>query len=756
MTSRVQYIFATVGISIAAMASFQHAVAQESIEIPAELAEGFSDGDFAEEVVETVQLGGEENATASQEGVQKAEEYDETPTAAPSEDNVYYGENTDPDTGRYPGGFTEKIDRNDASRVSYAETRRNARTMSLTVPAPRGLITDRNGEVMATSTVAYQPSIDYGHLQQATDEQIVELGRRVMADYEKLGVKTIEKTDAELISHYKHRRWLPLPIGPVLRKHELVLIEKQLKEIKNATLLPRYIRYYPCGETAGHIIGYTGAQAKLPTGPINHHDPLFEKQEGRSGLEQVFDRQLVGRPGVKRLMFNEQGRKILDELQQKPRPGGTVVTTLNLKWQKAAEKSLKLNTQRTHADGRITPGRGAFVMIDVHTGEVVVLASAPNFDPNIFIPSISQKDYDALRNDESNPLVSRAFAGVYPPASTFKTITIATALHENVITEDTYIYCPYSIRIGNHDFKNHSHYTGDINCVTALAKSNNPFMYQVAATREPRTNAEPLCDTARRLGMGMRTGLPITDKAGNVPDESWMLRNYRRSFMQGDAANIAIGQGPLLATPLQVAQAMAGIANGQFLPKLHLVRQVLDKDGNVVYQFAPSVRNDLSDMEEALKVVRKGMCAVVSGGSGRRAKISYATNAGKTGTAQWGKPSDDCRLAWFAGFIPAENPQYAYAALYEGEPHQVISGGIMAAGIVTGFFEDEDVKEDLQAQFESATSRPISSEDVQDKKPANASAAEKARRAAEEKRRAEDAKRRKSTENWTDGRGGRR
>lgn len=724
------------------------ATAQEAV--PATETATMPEDEFADAVVETVQLGGEENTISEQQGVQKAHEYEERTDI----ESPFTGDTHSSTTDDSPG--TEISDSmpadNDPSRIAYPVTRRNARTMSLTVPAPRGLITDRNGEVMATSVVAYQPAIEFGQLKDETDAAIIALARKVMGEFEQLGISLTEKTDAELVSHYRHRRWLPLPVGPVLRKHEIAPHETELRSIEHGSLMPRYIRYYPAGQTAGHILGYTGTKSKLPTGPINHHDPLFEKQEGRAGLESVFNRQLVGRPGVWRLMFDESGNKILDELQQKPRPGGTVVTTLNLKWQKAAEESLRHNTERTDSKGNKHPGRGAFVMIDVHSGEVVVLASAPNFDPNVFIPAISQSDYDTLRNDSSNPLVSRAFAGVYPPASTFKTITIAAALHHNIITENTYIYCPYSLNIGGHTFHNHSRFEGDINCITALARSNNPFMYQVAATREPRIRADRLCDMARRFGLGARTGLPIADKAGNVPDESWMHRNYSRSFMQGDAANISIGQGPLLATPLQVAYAMAGIANGSYLPKLHLVRQMLDMDGNVVYQCTPAIKSKLEDLSDDLAVVRKGMRAVVSGGSGSRAKISYAPNAGKTGTAQWGRPSDDCRLAWFAGFIPADNPRYAYAALYEGEPHQVISGGRTATAIVTGFFESDAVKNDLKAEFEAAQRVPLSADDA-NRNAQRSTPENEARRAAEEERHRREAEHRRRTENWDDGRG---
>ncbi|MBR5888986.1 MAG: hypothetical protein IKY92_02975 [Akkermansia sp.] len=662
------------------------------------------DDEAAEEIVETVKLGGEDKAPTMQEGVELAESYEKTadpdsPVHVETGGDAASQDETGLDSLKPTTAVTDPTV-HDPSRVAYATNRKNARTMSLTVPGPRGIISDRNGLVMACSEVAYQPAVNFGQLKDESDENILAIARRVIAAFEKAGLKVYEKTDAQLLDHYKHRRWLALPVGPTVRARELEGIRTQINGIEYGHLIPLYIRNYPHQTSACHILGYTGVKAKLPTGPINHNDPIFERQEGRAGLEKQFNKQLTGRPGIWRLMFDESGNKILDELQSKPKPGGTIVTTLNLEWQKAAEQSLRDNTL----------GRGAFVMIDVHSGEVVVLASTPNFDPNAFIPAISQKDYDALRLDPNTPLVSRAFAGVYPPASTFKTITVAAGLRHDVITEGTYVNCPYSIRIGGHEFKNHNKFAGSINCVTALLLSNNPFMYQIAATREPRIGAARLCDVARRFGYGSTTGLPLPDKAGNVPTEAWMHRNYGRGFMAGDAANMAIGQGALLATPLQVAHGVAGIANGSYLPKLQLIRQVLDKDGNVVYQFTPTAQNNLQDMSSALAVVRKGMKAVVNGGTGRRAALSYVSNAGKTGTAQWGPPSLDCRLAWFAGFLPADNPRYAYAALYEGKPHQRISGGHMAAMVVKTFFEN--IKPSMEEELNGPTRKAAVPEEM--------------------------------------------
>lgn len=714
--------------------------------------EDMPDDEAAEEIVETVKLGGEDRMPAMQEGVGQAESYEQT--ADPDSPlHAETGADRHDETGLdllKPTTAVTDPTVHDPSRVAYATNRRNARTMSLTVPGPRGIISDRNGLVLACSEVAYQPAVNFGQLKDESEENILSIARKVIGAYEKAGLKVYAKTDAQLLDHYKQRRWLALPVGPTIRARELEPIRAKVSGIEYGHLIPLYIRNYPHQTSACHILGYTGVKAKLPTGPINHNDPIFERQEGRAGLELKFNKQLTGRPGIWRLMFDESGNKILDELQSKPRPGGTIVTTLNLEWQKAAEQSLRDNTL----------GRGAFVMIDVHTGEVVVLASAPNFDPNTFIPAISQKDYDALRLDPDTPLVSRAYAGVYPPASTFKTITVAAGLRHNIITEGTYVNCPYSVRIGGHEFKNHNKFSGSINCVTALVLSNNPFMYQIAATREPRIGAARLCEVARRFGYGSTTGLPIPDKAGNVPTEEWMHRNYGRGFMAGDAANMAIGQGALLATPLQVAHAVAGIANGEYLPKLQLIRQVLDKDGNVVYQFTPSAQSNLQDMSSALAVVRKGMKAVVNGGTGRRAALSYTSNAGKTGTAQWGPPSLDCRLAWFAGFMPADNPRYAYVALYEGKPHQRISGGHMAAMVVKSFFESiqptmveelagptrkANVPEGMAPAEDEAAAEPVSPEEA-------AAAQEAAQREAAAEAAQREAEKRHSRTGWDDGR----
>lgn len=569
----------------------------------------------------------------------------------------------------------------DAAREAHTSTRPSARTMALLIPAPRGPILDRNGEPLAITVVAYQLALRFEIFENPDRSRVVEFGRTCLDQAKKIAGKAWSFSDEQLWRHYEHRRWLPLPLTNVIRAEDAEKLKDKVKDVRGLQLLPIYIRFYPEKEIASHIIGYPGSKGKLPTGPINHMDPLWEQVEGRAGLEKEFNKNLTGTPGVWRLMFDEDGNKILDELQIRPKPGGAVVTTLNLKWQKDAERILSRGKRR-----------GAMVVLDCVTGEVLVMASTPSYDPNLFIPNISQKDYDALRNDSAGPLGARAFQGRYPPASTFKVLTVASALRHNRITENTLINCPAFIKIGNHVFKNWSNTPlGDINCIRALAMSNNPFMYQMGLS----LGAETLMDTARAFGLGERTGLPIPDDSGLVPTSDYMIRNYKRDFMPGDAANLSIGQGTLLVTPLQVAHMMAGVANG-YLPRLQLIKQIQDGNANVIYAPKPQdIQRPLPAYERALVSVRKGMKEVIENGTGGRARLSYSSIAGKSGTAQWGPDREDKRLAWFAGFMPCDNPRFAYVVLYEGRAHERLGGGAAAAPIVKEFFETE--KKDIKA-----------------------------------------------------------
>ena len=560
-------------------------------------------------------------------------------------------------------------------------TRKDARTITLKIPAPRGQIVDREGAPMAQNRVAYQVALQFRQFENADRDFVVNWARTRLDALQALVKNQVEKSDDELYDHYRHRRWLPLLVTGQMDEKEARAIETKLAS--GLILHPIYRRVYPEGELAAHIIGYSGSVGKLPTGPINFNEPLWEESEGRAGLEKLFDTQLTGDAGMKRLLFDENGNKLLEEQVKRPRPGGTLVTTLDLKWQKLAEETLRNGCRR-----------GAFVVLDVITGEVLVMASRPSFDLNTFIPGISEKGFQALQDDPAQPLFGRAFQSAYPPASSYKPVVALAALNNGTVTETSTVYCPAAITIGNFTFKNWTKVPeGSINVKRAIARSTNTWFYQVGIDVGPSS----FLNLSRRLGLGQRTGLPlIGETPGLVPSDEWMLKHEKRRILNGDTANMSIGQGSLLASPLQVAQMMAGIGNGVAMPELRLIRQVQDTRGRVVQATVPERREWIGVDQKAVEVVREGMRDVVSGGggTGRSAGLSYTQLCGKTGTAQWGPPAKNQRLAWFAGFLPYDNPRYAFAVLYEGRPNEKVSGGRMAAPMVKKFFEG--IKEDIK------------------------------------------------------------
>ena len=553
-------------------------------------------------------------------------------------------------------------------------TQRNARTMTISIPAPRGLILDREGRPLAQSKVAYHLAIDFTVLPGDIEEEDALLwGQQKIAEANAILESDYSVSERRMKNYYQNRRWLPRVVSKVISTDKAKKVEASLPE--GLTLLPIYLRHYPERSIGAHMVGYVGTKMKVPDGPITFGDPLFETMEGKRGFEKVYDKQLSGEPGSRKMVFDGDGKLILDETLQRPKPGGTVVTTLDLDWQRHAENVLRRGCKR-----------GAFVVVDVRNGDVLAMASRPTFDLNHFVPKISQEKYDSLLNDPGKPLYGRAFQAEYPPASTFKPVVGLAAITNNVVTPYTKIECPYKIQIGSQWFRNHSSgHQGHINVKRALAKSVNPWFYKVGM----RTGPQTFLSTARRLGFGSKTGLPLTgEAAGIAPSPEYIERKMGRPTTDGDTANLAIGQGLMLATPLQVAQAMAGIANGTELLELRLLRQVQDFHGRVIE--APDVkkRNDLSLDVDAVAAVHEGMMDVVHAkhGTGKNASLGFTIMCGKTGTAQWGPKSQNQGLAWFSGFFPLKNPRYAFAVVYEGQPHESVSGGKKAAPMVRNFF----------------------------------------------------------------------
>lgn len=570
------------------------------------------------------------------------------------------------------------------------KTDKEARTFRLSIPAPRGQIVDRKGVPFAQNRVVHYLAVVFPFMQGATDAQILSFANQRISRVNEMLGKRWGLPPERMLLHYKNRRWLPLVVSvstdglnDELTPEQEQRIQPLLAPGNGLVIQSAYLRLYPKNETAAHIIGYARKTRPLPTTPVQDGDIIFEETEGVAGLEQSFDKDLQGKPGIINVLFNADGTKADEQTIRRPIPGNNVVTTIDYDLQKHAE----------HALARHVKG-GAMVILDVKTGDILAMASWPSYDLNVWVPGITAANFAKLNNDPQNPQLARSFRGEYPPASTFKVVVALAALESGHINQNTSYDCNPSLVVGDRSFGNWSKEPeGSMNVVKAIKRSCNTWFYQVGLD----TGASAITEMATRLGFGAKTGIPLAAEAdGFVPTDAWCQEHLGHKMLGGDIANLSIGQGRTLVTPLQAAQAMAAVADGKSMPMARLVKQVQDIDDHVIHFFEPQ-RKAIDLLQNARDPVRKGMIAVVNGegGTGRAAQLKEKLNiqlAGKTGTAQWGKVGDDRSknrwLAWFTGFLPASDPQYAYAVVYEGQPGEGISGGHQAAPIVHDTFQD--------------------------------------------------------------------
>jgi len=556
------------------------------------------------------------------------------------------------------------------------ETQKLARTYILDLPAPRGQITDRNGVPLAQNKLNYNLAINFPTPLDFSDAQAISFTREKIDRAAKLIGRSIKISDDAILRHYHNRGILPFEIAQNLSPDEYEAVKDRTKE-SMMVVRPIYIRTYPNGKMAGQVIGYTGKTGRNLDGIIDNHETLWPETEGREGLEQTFNQMLTGKHGEYKLTFDKDGRKTSEKLITPPVPGYNVITTLDVRLQELAEKALAAKAKR-----------GALVIVDPNSGDILALASWPTYDPNLFIPTISAERFKRLQDDPDIPLLPRAFRSSYPPGSTFKVAVGIAALESGAVQPNDEYECVPAIEIGNLTF--HNWKKGDrgaMNFVQALTESCDTWFYQVGI----KTGAEPIINWALNLGFGAKCGIPLRGEVeGRVPNDQYMKATHGRKLLNGDIANLSIGQGDTLVTPLQMAQAMGIIANGGTFYQMRLVQQVQSIDNQIVSAYQVREKRRLNVSAETMDQLRTGLIDVVNGpgGTAHEAELGNVEVAGKTGTAQWGPKNKERTAAWFAGFVPADQPQYAFAALYEGDVGSKVHGGTVAAPMVADIFKD--------------------------------------------------------------------
>ena len=559
--------------------------------------------------------------------------------------------------------------------VPTFETQKLARTYILDIPAPRGQITDRTGLPLAQNKVNYNLAVSFPTPLDFTDAKAVGFAREKIDKAAKLTGRAIKISDDAILRHYHNRGILPLEIAQNLSKSEYEAVKDRSKDF--LVVRPIYVRTYPNGKIAGQIVGYTGKTGRNLDGIIDNHETLWPETEGRDGLEQTFNELLTGKHGEYKITFDKDGHKTSEKLIKSAVPGDNIITTLDLRLQQLAEKALESKAKR-----------GAIVIVDPTDGDILAMASWPTYDPNSFVPSISAEKFKQLQDDPDLPLLARAFRSAYPPGSTFKVAVGLAALETGAVHADDLYQCVPGIQIGNLTF--HNWKKGDrgaLNFVQALTESCDTWFYQVGI----KIGAEPIIEWALKLGFGSKSGIPLRGEAeGRIPNDEYMKATHGRKLLNGDIANLSIGQGDTQVTPLQMAQAMAIVANGGRFYQTRLVRQVQSLDHEIVTAYQLREKRALDISAETMEEVRAGMIEVVNGpnGTGHEAQLEGVEVAGKTGTAQWGPKSKERTAAWFAGFLPAEEPKYAFAAIYEGDVGSKVHGGSTAAPMIADIFQE--------------------------------------------------------------------
>ncbi len=437
--------------------------------------------------------------------------------------------------------------------------------------------------------------------------------------------------------------------------------------------------YDPFGSLSlSHILGYTG---KINEKELDKFGSEYLPIDylGKIGVESFWESELKGVHGKKQIEVDALGKEKKIISQTKEEDGHNLVLTVDVLAQKKLEEIMIRTLERMKLS------RGVAIVMDPNNGEVIASVSLPAYDNNVFAKGISAKDYGDLINNPDNPLFNRAVSGEYPSGSTIKPVMAAAALEEGVITEKTSFLSSGGLRIGEWffpDWKAGGH--GVTNVRKAIAESVNTFFYYIGGGFQDfiGLGIERIVKYEKMFGLGSQTGVDLPGEAsGFLPSKEWKEKTKNEKWYIGDTYHVAIGQGDLTATPLQIAMFTGFFANNGKIYRPHFVREILDSKDNPAKEIKedPIRENFISDYN--IKVVREGMRQTVTAGSARSLSLLPVEAAGKTGTAQWSSKKDP--HAWFTGFAPYDYPQIVFTILIE----EGREGSTVAVPIAKEFLE---------------------------------------------------------------------
>jgi penicillin-binding protein 2 len=536
----------------------------------------------------------------------------------------------------------------------FRDLAENNRSRLVTLAAPRGALVDRKGQLLVGNRPSFNVVLMPEHA-----ENIDRVVSRLAAA---LGIG-----EAQIRERLARRQ----PYRPVIVKADATLadiavLEARRLELPEVSVEVVPLRSYPLASAAAHALGRVGEISERQLQLSEYKGLPPGALIGQAGIEARYNRELMGKDGFRRVIVNSRGLEVGEQARQPPSDGPALTLTIDASLQAAMEAAF---------EGR----SGSAVALDPETGEILAMTSTPAYDPNQFTTGIEPAEWARLANDPETPLMNRVIQGSYAPGSTFKVIAATAALEEGLITPATSFYCPGHLSVYNTVFRCLGVH-GVIDLRRAIGLSCNVYFYNVGI----RLEITRLAKWAKLMGLGAPTGVDLPFEAsGLMPSPEWKLRVLKTPWYAGETVSVAIGQGQVSATPLQMARVAAFVANGGRLVRPRFARQPEGPPEPKVVR------------PETIAAVKAGMSMVVSAGTGLRARLQTVEVCGKTGSAQVvararleKSPSsrDLMPHGWFIAFAPAENPKIALAVLVEHGGSGAAAAAPVARRILAHFF----------------------------------------------------------------------
>lgn len=574
------------------------------------------------------------------------------------------------------------------------------------VDAPRGIIYDRQGRILVRNVPSFAVQIVPSGLPRDPQERLFVLKRlgdllnmpvSSLTDGAQVGddVGSSEQVRAsramgieDILRERVISPYAPVCIATNVDRQAAFIIEEEHLKLPGVLVEAQPLRHYVEGPMMAHVVGYLGP---IPSGQLQ--DYLADKKGdyqpddlvGLAGVERSQENTLRGTKGQKHIEVDAFEREVASIALTPPTQGNNVVLTIDLELQRVVEDAVREGMRKAKSE------TGVAIALDPRNGEVLAMVSLPAFDDNLFSGGISYEDYARLLSDRSHPLVNHAISGQYPPGSTFKLVAASAVLEEHVVDRSTGLSCQGILYLPNRYWpddptKAQKFYCwnkaghGSLNLVGGVAQSCDIYFYQVAGGYRDLQGLgiERLAKYAQLFGYGEPTGIALSGEApGLVPSDRWKRQNYGEPWVTGDTYNAAIGQGYVLASPLQVVNATAAVANRGTLYRPQIVHSVTDANGRVMQSPITTVVRKIPVASENLALVRQGMLEAVDHGTAWLTQLPGLKVGGKTGTAEYPGLDEEGRLkldpqgnlpthAWFTCFAPYDNPEIALVVFLDG------------------------------------------------------------------------------------------